>query len=207
MSSAAPLATSTGLHLDRRQLLLQRGDVLVELVGERGAALGGVLLEQQVLQPVPTGERRIVDVGEVVDAGVGLAVGVLDEPGDRLDALPRHARRRVRVLRGLQIARPHRVGEHLDDPDELVGLADGVPLVVVGRLLKLRAGVRPPTWSRPNSTYCSLRCCPNRCWSNRLGPRPPPQVTRARLRCSFIQPPRSRRVNVTLFYPRKGRHT
>ena len=71
--------------------LLQRGDVLVELVGERCAALGGVLLEQQELQPVPAGEGRIVDAGEVVDTRVDLAVDLLDQAGQRLDALPRHA--------------------------------------------------------------------------------------------------------------------
>ena len=135
MSSAAPFATSIGATSTDGSCVLQRRDVLVELVGERCAALGGVLLEQQVLQPVPTGELRIVDVREVIDAGVGLGIGVLDQSGDRLDALPRHARRRVRGLRGLQIARPHGVGEHLDDPDQFVGLADGVPLVVFCRLL------------------------------------------------------------------------
>ena len=115
MSSAAPVATSSGVTSTRRELLLQRGDVLVELVGERGAALGGVLLEQQVLEAVPTGELRIVDAREVVDARVDLAVDLLDQACQRLDALPRHARRRVRVLRGLQVAGAHGVGEYLDE--------------------------------------------------------------------------------------------
>ena len=139
MSSAAPLATSSGVTSTFANSLLQRGDVLVELVGERCAALGGVLLEQQELEPVPTGEGGIVDAGEVVDARVDLAVDLLDQPGQRLDALPRHAGRRERVLRGLQVVGPHCVGEYLDDLDELVDLADRVSLVVGCRLLELRA--------------------------------------------------------------------
>ena len=125
-------------HLDRRELLLQRGDVLVELVGERGAALGGVLLEQQVLEAVPTGELRIVDTREVVDARVDLAVDLLDQACQRLDALPRRARRCVRVLRGLQVTGAHGVGEYLDETDELVDLGNGVRLVLGRRLLGQR---------------------------------------------------------------------
>ena len=147
--------------------------------------------------------------GEVVDAGVGLAVGVLDEPGDRLDALPRHARRRVRVLRGLQIARPHRVGQHLDDPDELVGLADGVPLVVVCRLLQapgLGAAAADVEVSAELDALLSS-VLPASLLEQPARTRAAVTSDTGQVRCSFIEPPRSRRENITSFYPRKGRHT
>ncbi len=137
------------------------GDVLVELVGERRATLGGVLLEQQVLEPVPAGERRVVDAREVVDAGVGLAVDVLDELGDRLDALPRLSRRRVRVLGGLQVARAHGVGEHLDDTHEFVDLRDGVGLVLARRLVRQgfgRGGRADVRRRAADSMLCSSSC-------------------------------------------------
>ena len=37
---------------------------------------------------MPAGERRVVLALEVVDAGVDRAVDLLDQAGDRLDALP-----------------------------------------------------------------------------------------------------------------------
>ena len=52
----------------------------------RGADV--VLDPEQVLELVPAGPRRVVLVGEVVDAGVDGAVDVLDQTGDGLDASP-----------------------------------------------------------------------------------------------------------------------
>ena len=85
-----------GGDLDRRnlevwELRLEPGDVLVELVGERRAALGGVLLEQQVLEPVPAGELRVVGPAKSSTRESVSAVDVGDQVGERLDALPRRA--------------------------------------------------------------------------------------------------------------------
>ena len=104
---------------------LQLGDVGVELVGQRRRAGRGadvVLHPEQVLELVPAGPRRVVLVGEVVDAGVDGAVDVLDQAGDGLDALPRLAGRGEGVLGRLHVAGPHGVGEHLDVGHQRVDL-------------------------------------------------------------------------------------
>ena len=74
--------------LERLQARLQLLQVGVEPVGERRRALGGALLPEQVLQAVPAGEGRVVRAREVVDPRVHGAVDLLDQAGDRLDALP-----------------------------------------------------------------------------------------------------------------------
>src|ERR671911_637646 len=56
------------------ELGLERLQVGFELVGKRGAALGGTALPQQVLEAVPAGEGGGVDAREVVHPGV-------DRPG------------------------------------------------------------------------------------------------------------------------------
>ena len=71
------------------------------------------------------------------------AVDVGDQARDRLDALPRHARRRVRRLRRFDVTGAHRVGERRGRRDELVDLLRrrtawycvdrGVDQLVVGR--------------------------------------------------------------------------
>ena len=81
-----------------------------------------------------------VGAGEVVYARVDLAVDVLDEPGEWLDAFPGHPGRRVRVLRGLQITSPHGIGEHFHDGDQLADLGGRVVLVLDSGLLGQRVG-------------------------------------------------------------------
>ena len=60
---------------------------------------------------MPTRERRIVRPRVVVLAGVDRGVDVGDQPGDRLDALPRPTRHRVGGLRRLDVAGANGVGE------------------------------------------------------------------------------------------------
>ncbi len=142
MSSAAPVATSTGFTSTVGNCSFSVAMSLSSW-SANGAPPSVVFFSNsrysRRCQPVNFGSSTS---GEVVDAGVDLAVDLLDQAGQRLDALPRHARRRVRVLRGLQIVCAHRVGEHLDDADEFVDLTDRVSLVVRRRLLGQRIGSR-----------------------------------------------------------------
>jgi hypothetical protein len=82
---------------------------------------------------VPAGEGGIVHAREVVDPGVDRAVDLLDQAGDRLDALPALAGRGVGRLRRLQVAGPDRVGEHRRGGDGVVHLPGDVAAVVVQR--------------------------------------------------------------------------
>jgi hypothetical protein len=124
-------------ELEPLDLPVEGGDVLVQLVGEGLAALGRAQLPQLVFEPVPAGELRVVDALEVVDPGVDLAVDLLDQAGDGLDALPAHPARRELLLGLGQVARPDRVGELGRVGDQAVDLGHDPGLVVGHRLLDL----------------------------------------------------------------------
>src|SRR6478752_5175189 len=88
-----------GLELDVLHEVLERGDVLVELLRGVGESLRGAVdpeLLLDVVVPTP------VLLGDVTLASVDLGVEVTERLGHRLDALVRDARRRVQLLRLLE---------------------------------------------------------------------------------------------------------
>jgi hypothetical protein len=119
---------------EARQLILQRREVGIQLVSERNRRSDISLLPQQILDAVPAGPRWVGLVGEVVHSGVDGAVDLLHQAGDRLDGLPMETARRERCLGGVDVARPHSVGEDRGLVDERRDLVVHVgPIFVYGR--------------------------------------------------------------------------
>ena len=121
-------------ELEALHLLVEGGQVLVQPVGEGLGAGGRALLPQVVLEPVPAGERGVVDALEVVDPGVDGAVDLLDQAGDGLDPLPADPAGGVLLLGLGHVPGPDRVGELGRVGDQPVDLGHDPGLVVGHRL-------------------------------------------------------------------------
>ena len=70
ISAAAPFVITLGSIVERVDLVDQSVGVGHELLGERGEALGAVVLPEALLDAVPTGPLRVVGTLVVVHAAV-----------------------------------------------------------------------------------------------------------------------------------------
>ena len=149
-------------HLGGRHLLLQLADVGRELVGDRGHAVEVAVGPQRLLDPVPAGP--LLALLEVGLAQVDPRVQVAEALGDRLDRLPRDARRCVELLRLLDVTGLDRRHELVDQRDQRVGLLLHVRPVGRDSLVGLRVDstgspclVTVTFWRMPSPVWPGLQ--------------------------------------------------